>query len=57
MVSDETRLLGAGRVYLAGPIADAGWLPDAFTAPRAERHARYLSHADPLERFSVLGFV
>jgi len=54
---DERRLLAEGRQLLARLIALDDWLPAAFAAPRADRYAQYLLHADALERFSVLSFV
>ncbi len=54
---DERLILREGREHLARLIADDGWLPDAFAAPRPDRYAQYLLHCDPLERFSVVSFV
>ncbi len=54
---DERTLLAEGRLDLARLLASDDWLPDAFAAPRSDRYAQYLLHADPLERFSVVSFV
>ena len=55
--TDEHTLLSEGRKHLAKLIAGDAWLPAKFRAPRADRYAQYLLHADPLERFSVVSFV
>ncbi len=55
--TDEPQLLAIARDLLAKLIADDGWLPPAFAAPRPDRYAQYLLHCDPLERFSVVSFV
>jgi predicted metal-dependent enzyme (double-stranded beta helix superfamily) len=54
---DEALILRHGRGHLAQLIADDGWLPPKFRAPRPDRYAQYLLHADALERFSVVSFV
>ena len=54
---DERSLLAEGRRLLAHLLARDGWLPQAFAAPRSDRYAQYLLHADALERFSVVSFV
>ena len=54
---DERTLLAEGRLDLARLLASDDWLPDAFAAPRSDRYAQYLLHADPLERFSIVSFV
>jgi predicted metal-dependent enzyme (double-stranded beta helix superfamily) len=54
---DERSLLAEGRRLLARLLAGDGWLPPAFAAPRSDRYAQYLLHADALERFSVVSFV
>ncbi len=54
---DEAQLLAEGRRELALLLATDGWLPPTFAAPRSDRYAQYLLHADALERFSVLSFV
>jgi 3-mercaptopropionate dioxygenase len=54
---DEPTLLDEGRSLLAHLLASDDWLPAAFAAPRQDRYAQYLLHADPLERFSVVSFV
>ncbi len=53
----EPELLAEGRRALAQLLADDRWLPPAFAAPRSDRYAQYLLHADALERFSVVSFV
>jgi predicted metal-dependent enzyme (double-stranded beta helix superfamily) len=53
----EQQLLAQGRRLLARLISEDTWLPADFAAPRADRYAQYLLHADPLERFSVVSFV
>ncbi len=55
--TEERRLLADGRAHLARLLARDDWLPEAFAAPRQDRYAQYLLHADPLERFSVVSFV
>ena len=55
--ADEARLLVAARTHLARLIARDDWLADVFAAPRPDRYAQYLLHADALERFSVVSFV
>ena len=54
---DETTLLREGRELLGRLIARDDWLPEAWSAPRADRYAQHLLHCDPLERFSVVSFV
>jgi predicted metal-dependent enzyme (double-stranded beta helix superfamily) len=54
---DEPTLLREGRQHLAALLADDGWLPEAWAAPRTDRYAQHLLHCDPLERFSVVSFV
>ena len=54
---DEGTLLVEGRHALATLLASDSWLPDDFAAPREDRYAQYLLHADALERFSVVSFV
>lgn len=54
---DERTLLAEGRQALALLLQRDDWLPPAFAAPRADRYAQYLLHADALERFSVVSFV
>jgi predicted metal-dependent enzyme (double-stranded beta helix superfamily) len=53
----ERTLLSEGRRELSTLLASDEWLPEAFTAPRSDRYAQYLLHADALERFSVVSFV
>ena len=54
---NEAAVLRNGRAHLARLIADDGWLPSKFSAPRPDRYAQYLLHADALEQFSVVSFV
>lgn len=54
---DERTLLAEGRQALALLLQRDDWLPPAFAAPRPDRYAQYLLHADALERFSVVSFV
>lgn len=54
---DEALILRRGRAHLSRLIADDAWLPPKFSAPRPDRYAQYLLHADALERFSVVSFV
>ncbi|MBL8331822.1 MAG: cysteine dioxygenase [Rubrivivax sp.] len=54
---DERTVLAEGRRHLAELIARDDWLPEPCTAPRSDRYAQYLLHADALERFSVVSFV
>jgi 3-mercaptopropionate dioxygenase len=56
-VEDEARLVERARSLLKTLISTDDWLPADMAAPRADRYAQYLLHADPLDRFSVLSFV
>lgn len=42
---------------LARLIRDPSWLRPEWTAPCAEKYARYVVHRDPLERFEVIALV
>ena len=54
---DERQLLTRGRQLLTTLICHDNWLPADYAAPRADRYAQYLLHADALERFSVVSCV
>lgn len=53
----EADMVERASALLRGLIANDDWLPDSHAAPHPQYYQQHLLHADPLGRFSLVGFV